>query len=78
MELDLYVDANFSGLYNYEDDQDPVYVKYITGYVLTLGGFTISWSSKLQTEIELGTTEADYISLRQTMRELIPMRRILL
>ena len=49
LELDLYVDADFSVLWNYEDDQDTVFVKSRTGYLLTLGGCTIIWRSKLQT-----------------------------
>ena len=48
LEIDLYVDADFPVLWNYEDNQDPVYVKFRTGYVLTLVGYTIIWSSKLQ------------------------------
>ena len=34
--------------------------------------------SKLQTEIALRTIEAEYIALSQVMRELVPMRRLLL
>ncbi len=56
---------------------DPVCVRSRTGYVLTLGGCPISWSSKLQTEIALSTTEAEFIALSQAMRELIPTRRLL-
>ena len=77
LDLNLYVDANFAGLWGHEDDQDPVCVKSRTGYVLTLGGCPISWSSKLQTEIALSTTEAKFIALSQAMRELIPTRRLL-
>ena len=78
LDLDLYVDADFAGLWSHEDDQDPVSVKSRTGYVITLGGCPISWSSKLQTEIALSTTEAEFIALSQAMRELIPTRRLLL
>jgi hypothetical protein len=78
LQLDCYVDADFAGLWNYESDQDPVCVKSRTGYVMTLGGCPIQWNSKLQTEIALSTTEAEYISLSQAMRELIPLRRLLL
>ena len=78
LELDCYVDADFAGLWNYESDQDPVCVKSRTGYVMTLGGCPIQWNSKLQTEIALSTTEAEYIALSQAMRELIPWRRLLL
>ena len=78
LTLDCYVDAGFAGLYGYESDQDPVCVRSRTGYVFTLGGCPIQWSSKLQTEIALSTTEAEYIALSQAMRELIPLRRLLL
>ena len=36
-------------------------------------GCPLVWSSKLQTEIALSTTEAEYIALSQSMRELIPL-----
>jgi hypothetical protein len=78
LQLDCYVDAEFAGLWNYESDQDPVCVKSCTGYVMTLGGCPIQWNSKLQTEIALSTTESEYIALSQAMRELIPLRRLLL
>ena len=78
LELCCYVDADFAGLWNYEDDQDPVCVKSRTGYTMTLGGSPISWNSKLQTEIALSTTEAEYIALSQAMREFIPLRRLLI
>jgi hypothetical protein len=35
------------------------------------------WHSKLQTEIALSTTEAEYIALSSAMRDLIPMRTLL-
>jgi hypothetical protein len=42
-----------------------------------LDGVPIHWSSKLQTEIALNSTEAEYIALSQFCRALLPMRRIL-
>jgi hypothetical protein len=77
MELDLYVDADFAGLWNHEDDQDPVCVKSRTGYLITLGSCPVTWVSKLQTEIALSTLESEYIALSQAMRDLLPMRRLL-
>ena len=77
LELSCYVDADFSGLWNYENDQDPVCAKSRTGYTMTLGESPISWNSKLQTEVALSTTEAEYIALSQAMREFIPLRRLL-
>jgi hypothetical protein len=77
MKLDCYVDADFCGLHGVEDNQDPVCVKSRTGYCLTLGNCPLIWVSKLQTEVALSTTEAEYIALSQSMQDLIPMRRLL-
>ena len=76
MALDCYVDADFAGLWSYEDDQDPVCVKSRTGYVMTLAGCPIHWVSKLQTLIALSTVESEYIALAQAMRDLLPMHRM--
>ena len=32
----------------------------------------------MQTEIDLSTTEAEYVSMSQSMRDLIPLRHIML
>jgi hypothetical protein len=77
MRLDMYCDADFAGLFNYEEHQDPVCVKSRTGIVITLGDCPLVWQSKLQTEIALSTLEAEYIALSQGMRQLIPMRGLL-
>jgi hypothetical protein len=74
--IDCYVDADFAGLYGYEDDQDPVSVKSRTGYVLTLANCPLLWASKLQTEITVSTMESEYVALSQSMRDVIPMRRM--
>ena len=77
MELDLYVDADFAGLWGHEHDQDPMCVKSRTGYLITLGVCPVMWVSKLQTEIALSTLESEYIALSQALRDLVPMRRLL-
>ena len=78
MTLDCYSDhADFAGLWNYEDDQDPVCVKSRTGYVLTLAGCPLIFGSKLQTKIALSTVESEFIALSTAICELIPLRRIL-
>ena len=38
----------------------------------------IVWVSKMHTEIALSTTEAEYISMSQSIRYLIPLRQIML
>ena len=75
--LDCYVDADFAGLYGYEDHQDPISVKSRTGFTLTLFGCPIIWSSKLQGEITLSSTAAEYVAFSMAMRELLPMRALL-
>ena len=77
LDLNCYADAGFAGLWNVEPDQEPVCVKLRSGYVLTLGGCPLLWTSKLQTEVALSTLEAEYICLSQAMQELIPMQGLL-
>ena len=75
--LDCYVDADFCGLHDSEHEQDPVSVKSRTGFVLTLFGCPVIWSSKLQTDITLSSTAAEYVAFSMAMRELLPMRVLL-
>ena len=77
LSLDLWVDADFAGLWNSEDSNDPDVARSRTGYVVTLGGIPIIWKSKLQTDKALSTCEAEYIAASQGMRELLPIRRVL-
>ena len=75
--LEAYADADFAGLWNVEDPQDPTCAKSRTGYVIQLGGAPVVWKSKLQTLVAVSTMEAEYIALSMCMRELIPLRRLL-
>ena len=77
-QLECYVDADFAGSYIYDDNQNPSSVKSRTGYLVKYAGCPISWKSKLQTEIALSTTEAEYIALSTAARDLIPMRGLIL
>jgi len=76
--LDCYVDADFAGLHGYEDDQDPVSVRSRTGFVLTLFGCPVIWSSKLQGEITLSSTATEYVAFSMAMRKLLPMRALMM
>ena len=73
LKMDCYVDADFAGLYGYEDDQDPHCVKSRTGFVIFVGGCPILWSSKLQSEIACSTMEAEYIACSTACRDLLPL-----
>ena len=75
--LECYVDADFAGNYSKEINQDPNSCKSRTGCVIKYAGCPIFWFSRLQSEISLSTTEAEYIALSTATRELLPMRLLL-
>ena len=74
LNLELYANADFAGLWNIEHPEDAICVKSRSGFMITLGGVPITWSSKLQTEIATSTMHAEYIALSSGMRELLPVR----
>ena len=76
LTLNCYADADFAGLWGVEDSEDSICVKSRTGYLITIGNCPLLWVSKLQTEVALSTLEAEYIALSQSMRDLLPMRRL--
>jgi len=75
--LDCFVDADFAGTWSTDTSEDPSSVKSWTGYVITFASCPVLWCSKLQSEIALSTTEAKYIALSQSARDLIPMQGLL-
>jgi hypothetical protein len=74
--LDCWADADFAGQYGKEDPQDPTSCRSRSGYVITLGGNPLVWSSKLQTEVALHTMEAEYIACSVAMKMLLFLRNI--
>ena len=77
LSVDCFVDADFAGLWSYEDEQDAISVKSRSGFLLMFMGCPLIWGSKLQTQIALSTMEAEYIALSLAMRELIGLRELL-
>ena len=75
--LECYVDADFAGNYSKEINDDPSSCKSRTGCIIKYAGCPIHWFSRLQSEISLSTTEAEYIALSTAARELLPMRLLL-
>jgi hypothetical protein len=53
------------------------YRKKQIGYVIQYAGCPIVWSSMQQTEHAFSATEAEYVSLSQELREVMPMLEIL-
>ena len=76
-KLDAYVDSDFAGRWHRDYAELRECVLSRTGYVITYCGCSVVWSSKLQTEISLSTTEAEYIALSTLMRNLLPMRQLI-
>lgn len=76
LNLEMFADADFAGLWNAEEPHDPVCVKSRSGYIIYLSDVPVLWSSKLQTEIATSTMHAEYIALSSGMRELLPVRNV--
>jgi hypothetical protein len=51
LDIDVYCNADFAGLWSYEDSLDPSCIKSRTGFVICLSNCPVIWTSKLQTEI---------------------------
>ena len=71
--IDAFPDADFAGLYGYEDNNDPLCVFSRTGYVINVADCPIYWSSKLQTETATSTMEAEIIAFGSCCRGLFPI-----
>jgi hypothetical protein len=70
--LEVYVDADFAGNFDKEDNsRDTARSRH--GYYILLHGCPIIWKSQLQTEIALSSTESEYTGLSYALREAIPV-----
>ena len=75
--VQCFVNADFSGGWQSCDTDNPAGVLSRTGYIITYGKLLLVWESKLQTEIALSTTNSEYISISQSMQEIIPLLGLL-
>ena len=62
LDVDAYPDADFAGLYGYEDVQDPSCTRSRTCFIITVAGCPVFWQSKLQTETALSTMESEVVA----------------
>ena len=69
LELKAYCDADYAG------DTDSR--RSTTGYVFTLGGGAIGWSSRLQPTVAASTTEAEYMAAAYAIKEGLWLRTLL-
>ncbi len=75
--LDLYVDADYCGLFGQEDARDSNSVRSRTGYIVILSGWPIIWKSQLQTHLSQSTLEAEYTALSASLRVFLPLQRLI-
>ena len=76
--MECWVDASHASEWsNKSAEYDPNTARSRMGYLITYGGCPMHWASKMQTEIALSSTEAEYIALSQAMREVIPIMWLL-
>ena len=66
--MECWVDASHASEWsNKSAADDPNTARSRMGYVITYAGCPMHWASKMQTEIALSSTEAEYIALSQSM-----------
>lgn len=67
--LQIYSDADWGG--------DRTDRKSYSGYIMLLAGAPISWSSKKQPTTALSSTEAEYVAMCHTAKEILWMNKLL-
>jgi len=75
--LNAYANSDFAGQWQQAYSHLCYHVFSRTGYVLVYCGCPIFWMSKLQTEITLSTTKAEYQALSMGMHDLLPLRMLI-
>jgi len=76
--IECYCDADFSGNWNKAfAPVNPSTAKSRSGWIIFYAGCPVSWASKLQSQVVLSTTEAEYIAMSQSLRDVIPVMNLL-
>ena len=72
--FECYCNADFSGNWNrLFAEVDPSTAKSRSGWIMFYAGCPIMWASKLQSQVALSTTEAEYIAMSMALRDVIPI-----
>ncbi len=70
--LKCYCDTDFSGNWNkHLDLHDPSTANSSSGWIMFNAGCLVIWASKLQTQVTLSTTEAEYIAMSQSLWDIL-------
>ena len=73
-----YCDADFAGNWSKEfAETDPSTAKSRSGWVIFYARCPIIWASKLQSQVALSTTEAEYIAMSMALRDVIPIMELM-
>ena len=75
--LDMFVDANFAGLYCRDPDYDPSSAKSRMGNFIKFAGCPLSVKSCLISSICLSRAESEYYALSQGLHSLLPIKELL-
>ena len=76
--FDCWLDADYAGNWHCTDANiNPMMSKSRSSWVIRFAGAPITWASKMQTITALSPTEAEYIALSTSLREVIPLMGIL-
>ena len=72
-----YCDADFAGNWNRQfAAADPSTTKSRSDWIMLYACCPIIWDSKLQYQVELSTTESEYISMFMVLHDIIPLMEI--
>ena len=73
-----YCDTDFAGNWNKEfAATDPSTAKSSHGWIVFYASCPIIWASKLQSQVALSTTEAEYIAMSMALRDVIPLMELI-
>ena len=75
--LAAWSDSDYAGLYKVDPMEDETSAQSRMGYIIKLGGCMLTCKSQLISSICLATAEAEYYSLSQCLRAMIPIRSTL-
>ena len=76
--IEVFADADFTGTWSSNNSHEHTSALLRTSYVIKVANCPILWVSKMQTEVALSTTEAEYIALSQSTRDLLLIKNMIL
>jgi hypothetical protein len=74
----VFVDSDFAGNWDRSTTRnDKTTARSRIGYIITYAGYPIVWASKIQQEIALSSTEAEFTRLSYALQTTIPVMELL-